>query len=323
MARRKNDRPSDWATYSDLFDRSLDSIFLIDSRTYQVLDVNLSAEQLLALPTAAIMGHSITDFCYEADCYKSLQKNIRISTRRYHPRLFESRWKRPNGIPFDVEITACGVQLQNHDEVIQLIVRDVTEQKAAKKREDEHLRKIEALSITDGLTQLPNIRHFKEELALEHDRASRYSTPYAILFIDVDHFKHYNDTNGHAAGDETLKRIAILIDDECRTTDLPARYGGEEFVVLCRGVPQSGAIILAERIRRRVEEQDFFNSDRQPLGKVSISIGIAGYPESGESYPAILKKADHYLYCAKEGGRNQIALDTDISKSVKPTTKAA
>jgi diguanylate cyclase (GGDEF)-like protein len=97
------------------------------------------------------------------------------------------------------------------------------------------------------MTGLFNFRHFKEQLDVEHARASRYTTPYSVVFMDIDHFKRYNDQNGHPAGDALLKEIAQIIRSSSRVSDVPARYGGEEFAILCKGVNWEGAMRLPAR----------------------------------------------------------------------------
>jgi diguanylate cyclase (GGDEF)-like protein len=152
---------------------------------------------------------------------------------------------------------------------------------------------------------LANYRHFREEAQKEHLRCTRYKAPYALVFIDADHFKNYNDQNGHPAGDRLLKELSRILKEEVRETDLPARYGGEEFVILCPGVDAPGAAVLAERVRVRVEKNQFEHGEKQPLGKVTVSIGVAGFPEHGATMDEVLQAADQALYRSKSAGRNR------------------
>ena len=168
------------------------------------------------------------------------------------------------------------------------------------------------------MTQLSNYRSFKKEHEKEHERAERYHTPYAIVFIDIDHFKKLNDTHGHPAGDEVLKQVAQTIKNQCRNTDYPARYGGEEFIVLCAGVPWEGAMKLAERIKKDIELLDTPYGKTQPLGKVTASFGVSGFPEHAKDPEELIQRADEALYYSKESGRNQI---TSFDQCLKPKEK--
>src|SRR5690606_2793682 len=131
------------------------------------------------------------------------------------------------------------------------------------------------LAVTDGLTGLFNHRHFHERLSLEAERSQRNGLPMSLLMIDVDHFKHYNDQHGHPAGDELLRQLARLMSDGRRANDFVARYGGEEFTIVLVDTPKLTAAQLAERLRERVASHGFPHAATQPLGRVSVSIGVA------------------------------------------------
>ena len=165
--------------------------------------------------------------------------------------------------------------------------------------------KLEVLSTVDEMTGLYNFRHFKNELAKEHARSVRLGTSYAIVFCDLDHFKKYNDRNGHPAGDQLLREFAKTLQRTCRGGDLIARYGGEEFVVICPNIDARGGAIVAERIRKAVASQRFAEGEHQPLGRISCSIGVASYPEHGATPALVLKAADEAVYTAKSEGRDQ------------------
>lgn len=159
------------------------------------------------------------------------------------------------------------------------------------------------LSETDAMTRLANFGHFTVELLKEHRRAARFDTPYSLIFMDVDHFKAYNDSHGHQAGDDVLRRLADVLSRTARETDLVARYGGEEFVVLCPGITPDGAAVFAERLRIAVEATKF---EHEEVGAVTISAGVAGYPDHAKSQEGVIRIADQALYTAKNNGRNQV-----------------
>ena len=162
----------------------------------------------------------------------------------------------------------------------------------------------------DSLTGLYNRRHFDERLAGELRRAERERSRVALLMLDLDHFKHINDTYGHAVGDEVLRHVAQIIAHEVRVgTDVPARYGGEEFAVIAPGTNLLGAESLAERIRTRVAGL------RVPVGdqlvSVTLSVGVAVFDPRAttrdEPVRALVEAADQRLYQAKHAGRNRVA----------------
>ncbi|MBN1575798.1 MAG: diguanylate cyclase [Chitinispirillaceae bacterium] len=167
-------------------------------------------------------------------------------------------------------------------------------------------QRMERLATTDGLTELNNHRHFQELLAREIERSRRYKRPLALLIMDIDHFKTFNDTYGHPVGDLVLKEIAMCIRKSIRINDIPARYGGEEFVVIIPETSEKGAITTAERIRSTIEQHTIISLDRRL--KVTISVGCSAYPENAPSQQALIDTADKALYVAKENGRNRVVL---------------
>ncbi|MBI4421851.1 MAG: diguanylate cyclase [Gemmatimonadetes bacterium] len=168
---------------------------------------------------------------------------------------------------------------------------------------NERLRKqneeLERLSITDSLTGLSNRRHLMQRLNEEMLRARRHDRTFAVLMADVDHFKAYNDTFGHPAGDDVLRKMATILRESTRIVDCVARYGGEEFAVLLPEATGELAGQVAERIRARVAEEKFTHR------KITLSVGIASFPEHGDSVEAVIARADEALYRAKRAGRNR------------------
>jgi two-component system, cell cycle response regulator len=177
-------------------------------------------------------------------------------------------------------------------------------------RANEELQEVNCalkeMAVRDGLTSLYNHRHFQEALAQELARSKRYEKHFSVVFMDVDNFKVYNDTHGHPQGDRLLKILSEILMSHLRSTDMAARYGGEEFVLLLPETSKAGALSIAEGLRKKVENEHFAGREQQPLGRVTISIGVASYPEDGEDAPAVMACADQLLYKAKNGGRNMV-----------------
>jgi diguanylate cyclase (GGDEF)-like protein len=169
-------------------------------------------------------------------------------------------------------------------------------------------RRLGLLAATDDLTSLPNRRRFTEFLEQEWQLASRDESPVALLMIDVDFFKRYNDSHGHLAGDECLRRVAAVIAGRVkRTSDLAARYGGEEFAVVLAGADEGGARGVAEWIRAEVERQQIPHGDSSVSDYVTVSVGLAvAAPCLGARLESLVAAADAALYRAKELGRNAV-----------------
>ena len=170
----------------------------------------------------------------------------------------------------------------------------------------ENFEQIKALSYTDEMTGLHNYRFFIMRLKEEIARAKRNDSPLALLILDVDFFKNYNDALGHPAGDEILRQLSTILQSTVRDNDIVARYGGEEFAIILPSTDQKGAQVLAERIRKKVMKYKFPQQEIQPNGTLTISIGIALYPENAVERDDVVVAADRALYYAKETGRNKV-----------------
>lgn len=179
----------------------------------------------------------------------------------------------------------------------------------------ESLRKnhdeLERLSTTDTLTGLGNRRHLMNLLTHEIERAKRANQPFSILMLDVDHFKKYNDTNGHQAGDEVLARVSAVLRNSIRPYDCAARYGGEEFLVMLSATSLDRARESAERIRKQVRAEQFEG------GTVTISIGVAEYRTPGDTAKSVIGQADAALYEAKRAGRDRVVCAGAKGNTVK------
>jgi diguanylate cyclase (GGDEF)-like protein len=168
------------------------------------------------------------------------------------------------------------------------------------------LDQVEQRASTDALTGLPNRATFESRVATASAYFDRYSRPFAILMLDVDFFKKFNDEHGHEVGDRVLKHVADLLRSSVRDVDLPARLGGEEFVVLMPETPLRHAGDAAERIRRSIEARPLISNGRAL--RITASVGVAACPECTPAATDVLRLADEALYRAKASGRNRVAL---------------
>jgi diguanylate cyclase (GGDEF)-like protein/PAS domain S-box-containing protein len=244
----------------------------------------------------------------------------------------EAEHVRKDGTSFIAESAFSLVTIEDR-RLILVSARDITERKEAERRIQQALDELErsrreveeanrrlalsneelqGLSRRDGLTAIANRRSFDEYIDLEWNRASRDHRPLSLLISDVDHFKKFNDRYGHQAGDECLRRVAATLDRQLsRSIDMVARYGGEEFVVVLPETPLAGAINIADRLRRAVEELNIPHEASAVADHVTISVGVAAVvPTPGDSRDALLSAADAALYQAKQTGRNRVCSAT-------------
>lgn len=170
-------------------------------------------------------------------------------------------------------------------------------------------------AITDPLTRLYNFGFFRERLEIEVDRAAQTGDLVSLVIFDIDHFKEYNDHNGHEEGNVALTTVAEIIKATGRRGDIVARYGGEEFVALLYGATRQEAEGFGESVRQTVEGTAFAGGPSQPGGRLTISAGVATFPWDAQSDEALIKASDENLYKAKESGRNRVV----ASESEAPT----
>jgi diguanylate cyclase (GGDEF)-like protein len=167
------------------------------------------------------------------------------------------------------------------------------------------LKEQKLLAKTDGLTGLMNRMHL---LARVHEILATDPSPHSVGFFlfDIDHFKQYNDTNGHLPGDELLKSLSQILRENIRENELVGRYGGEEFIMVMPNVDRDGALMAAERIRKLIAGTPFEHAEKQPSGSVTVSGGVSVWPMDGDDVETLMRHADDALYEAKRAGRNRV-----------------
>lgn len=168
----------------------------------------------------------------------------------------------------------------------------------------KHVARVEVQAITDGLTGLYNYRYFLTLLDREFKRAARYGRPLSLILLDIDHFKRFNDTNGHNLGNEVLRQLAEIMRQVSRDVDFTVRYGGEEFIVLLPETNIIEACAVAERLRAAIAGHPFAGCECQPGGMLTVSLGVSGYPLDAHTDGELLEHADAALYLAKRTTRN-------------------
>jgi diguanylate cyclase (GGDEF)-like protein len=190
----------------------------------------------------------------------------------------------------------------------------------------EKAAQFQLMSITDPLTGLLNRRYLEERLTEELNRSRRNQTPMSFVMLDIDDFKRYNDRNGHQAGDVALEMTAQCLKSVLRSEDVAARYGGEEFSILLPQTSIEEANIIAQRLRQKIRNTQYPHGGSQPLGAVTVSIGISSLTNVLDSPSTIIGAADRALYIAKSAGKNRVHLDEEsyrafLGADVSGTTK--
>jgi diguanylate cyclase (GGDEF)-like protein len=169
-------------------------------------------------------------------------------------------------------------------------------------------------AFTDYLTGLRTRGYFEQQLELEFKRAERKQQKFALLMIDIDHFKVLNDTFGHHVGDQLLRDLTSILVKDMREVDTVARYGGEEFVIILPETTETGAMFVAQRLRRAVEQAKFFAGSPHSVQHLTISIGVAVYDDDAQFKRDLIEFADAALYAAKHAGRNRVMCYSELSK---------
>ena len=167
------------------------------------------------------------------------------------------------------------------------------------------------MSLTDPLTGLPNRRYLQDRLFEEVERSKRYNTPFSFMIIDVDRFKNCNDVYGHTNADRVLVQTAQMLRDSLRAIDMSARYAGDEFCIVLPETELGDAARIAERLRRAISETEYTTEQGEPMGQITLSIGISSFSASRQSPLSIIETADQALYRAKTRGRNCVAVYED------------
>lgn len=294
--------------YRKLFEKSNDALLITD-RT-RVLDCNAAMVELFHFKNKSnLLKTHFYEFFPEvqADGERSEDKltGMMDLAVREGSHKFESVSLRADEITFPTEILMTAIPMGKNT-VLHTVIRDIT-----KRKESE--QKLISQAIRDPLTGLFNRRYLEESLDRELSKAKRHKTPLAIIMLDADHFKMFNDTYGHLAGDMILRNMGTHLVKYSRKEDIACRYGGEEFVLV---LPESSidvAVQRAEDLRKIVESGKTMKFRQQILPTVTISLGVAIFPDNGSRVDELISAADKALYQAKELGRNQVA----VAKKIK------
>ena len=283
--------------YRRLFETAQDGILILDAETGMITDVNPYLIEMLGYTREEFLDKKL----WEVGAFKDIKANIRsfqTLQKKAYIRYKDLPLKTKTGELIPVEFVSNVYEVDNQN-VIQCNIRNITD----RKQDQEVLKKSEAnlreISVRDHLTGLFNRRYMEETLERELSRALRKHGPVGIIMLDVDDFKQFNDTYGHAAGDKVLYELGVLLLNDIRQDDIPCRYGGDEFIIVMpdasREVTQNRANLIKENACNL-----HIQFEGQALKEVSLSVGVAVFPEDGTNIIDILREVDKKLYEAKE-----------------------
>ena len=173
----------------------------------------------------------------------------------------------------------------------------------------------QSLALTDGLTDIYNKRYFMQLLETEIARSQRKTHKFVLVMLDIDDFKSFNDTNGHLAGDEALRRVAGLLSESSRASDIVARFGGEEFSLILPEMTLDDGKLAAERLRTVVADTTVPGEENMVNGTLTVSVGLSEFPTDAESATLLIDRADRALYAAKFSGKNRISTWAEIKET--------
>ena len=264
----------------------------------RVLSWNPAAEKMFGWTAAEVVGRMLPVVPPEETDRFHVQ--LQAAIRGDIPTSVEEKALRRDGSLIDIRLSSAPLRSYGGTpDALTIIAADITAERRTQAELQEAVRQLAVLAATDGLTGLTNHRVFQDKLAEACAHAERYDTAPALLLLDVDSFKQYNDSFGHPAGDEVLRRVAGVIRRSIRSTDTAARYGGEEFAVILPDTADAGRV--AEHVRREVAAEEW------PLRPVTVSLGV-GVWQCGLSASALIKRSDTALYASKQQGRNQVTV---------------
>jgi two-component system cell cycle response regulator len=301
--------------FAELFENLPIACFTFDAEGI-LHEWNHAAEQFYGYPKQEVLFRSMFEKVFTGDAAERMQQLMQMVLNGSVLQGIESRDQDATGRVIYVMRSAFPMRTPTGEIVGGIVaVVDVSDRV-------EYEQHLESLARTDGLTGIANHRAFQEFLQQHFNEASRYHQPLALALIDVDYFKQFNDTFGHQAGDEVLKRVARILRENVRQADFVARYGGEEFAIVFPATNIESASQVAERLRQAIEEAEW---EHRP---VTASFGVASLQPCMQTPQELIEAADHALYKAKAAGRNRVCLfnPSDLSdgsdRSDYPTSKS-
>ena len=287
--------------YLDLYDFAPVGYFTFTPEAL-VKEVNLTGAMLLGVPRQKLINARFRRMVETKD-QERWDQYFQSVLNQSEGQSCDLAIKRADGYTFQAQLDSVRQEAEVGIPLIRTVMSDISDSKRMQEALRESEQRFRELSMTDDLTQLFNQRHFYQQLQQEIERTNRYKRQLAMLLLDLDDFKQFNDTYGHLEGDKVLIKVANIIRECIRRTDSAFRFGGEEFVVIMPETSAKRALILAERIRNEIQKTPF-NPDSKAGFQVTCSIGLSQY-QSLEDSQAFIKRVDLNMYQAKARGKNQ------------------
>lgn len=283
---------------------------------------NRAAETVFGYKTGEVMGKPLTSIMPERfrDAHRAgVRRVVETGKTNIIGMTIEVVGLKPDGSEFPLEMSLSRWESRG-DIFFTAICRDITRRKQVEEQLRDQREDLEAknrelaqlhqearrMSLHDPLTGLANRRLMAIEMDRNLATARRFKRPFSVLMLDIDFFKDYNGSLGHTAGDKLLINLSNVILTELREIDLVVRYGGEEFLILLPETGLSEAVETADRIRKKIQNMDFFHSEKEPPRHITVSLGVASYGDTTTSDVALIANADKALYKAKSAGRNRV-----------------
>jgi len=315
------------ARYRMLAENSHDVIWTLDIPTRRFTYVSPSVEQLRGYTPAEVLAESLEASLTPesaASVMSAIDERLRrIATGDKTARVVRSEMEqscKDGSVVMTEVVSSYLLDADGQPKTILGITRNISERKAAenalresnvrlqaKVEEIGHLQAaLQEQAVHDGLTGLYNRRYLDETLERELSRARREAIPLALVMLDIDYFKRVNDTHGHQGGDEVLRVLAEVLTEDIRAEDIACRYGGEEFLILLPNMPLDAALVRAETWRAKIEALTVRHGEQ--VIRFTVSLGLAAFPEHGQSPDELTRSVDLALYQAKHAGRNRVSV---------------
>ncbi len=291
--------------YRSLFEQSKDAIFIIQAEGPEVGKI-LSANQSACLMHGYTQKEILCMSIFNLNTPEYVEKAPKLIKRMLAGEAlrFEVMHTRKDGTIFPVEVSASVIEIGNK-KLILAIDRDISRRKQTEEERYKLIKELERISQIDGLTDLLNRQYLDKRLSQEISRAKRYGNDLSLMMFDIDNFKEINDKYGHIIGDKILQKIASVLKETLRDTDIAGRFGGDEFIIILVQTDLNVGLQVAQRIHAQIEKAKIPFKKRRYIG-FTVSMGVCQYNNKIESLEDFITKVDEALYRAKQSGHNKI-----------------
>ena len=306
----KNELERSVKLFQSIYEKAPIGVALLDSTGRPVVS-NLKLQEMLGYSEKELSNMTFSDFSDAEDATTNMALLDDLINGKIESYQLEKRYYRKDGELIWGDVTSALFSSTDPQSFFVIgMVADITERKMAEQQLQKAYQEMEYLSNRDGLTNIANRRYFDQYLSSEWQRATRNSKSLALIILDIDFYKPFNDTYGHLAGDNCLKQIARILEETVkRSTDVAARYGGEEFAVILPETDLCGANVVANHIQTAISALQIPHKGSHINKFVTVSIGVATTMPDMDWEPVdLINKTDKALYQAKQNGRNRVEL---------------